>query len=351
MPAVQRIIDANANRAREALRVMEDIARFGLDDEGLARELKELRHGVQDALALLPAGWIEAGRDVESDVGREITTASEQSRRSLADVAAAAGKRLSEALRSMEECIKLVDARAAGEIERLRYRAYEVESKLALRTAHLRGRQWSVCVLLTESACQRPWRDVVDEAIRGGAEAIQVREKNMPARALCERVRAIIEIARPHGVSVMVNDRLDVALATGADGVHLGAEDLAIADARRAAGRLLLLGASTHSLAEAERAVADGADYCGVGMMYPSPTKPGRPAEGLAYLRKFAARFPSMPHLAIGGISPQNAAELVQAGARGFAVSTAVCEASKPDEVVRALRDALEHSAHPASVR
>lgn len=347
MPAVQRILDANANRAREALRVMEDVARFALDDATLARELKELRHALRDALASLPAGWIEAGREVETDVGREISTENERSRRNLADVATAAGKRLSEALRSIEECLKLADERAAAEVEQLRYRAYEVDARLALRTAPLRAKQWGVCVLLTESICKRPWREVLLGSIAGGADAVQVREKHMTARELCNRVREVIDIARPANVTVIINDRVDVALACGADSVHLGTEDIAIADARRAASRTLLIGASTHSLAEAEHAVAQGADYCGVGMMYASSVKPDREPEGMAYLQKFLARFPHMPHLAIGGVTPENAAELVAAGARGFAVSTAVCAANDPEAVVRSLCDALKHARQP----
>jgi thiamine-phosphate pyrophosphorylase len=344
------MLDANANRAREALRVMEDVARFALNDERLSRELKALRHALRDALASLPAGWIEAGRNVRDDVGTAISTANERSRRNLAEVATAAGKRLSESLRSIEECLKIVDERAAGDVEQLRYRAYELEARLALRTAPLRAKQWGVCVLLSERACKRPWRDVAQAVIAGGADAIQVREKEMDAPSLCQRVREVIELARPAGVSVIVNDRVDVALACGADGVHLGANDMAIADARRVAGRSLIIGASTHSSAEAERAVAEGADYCGVGMMYPSTTKRDRTPEGPDVLRRFVERFPAMPHLAIGGITPQRAGELASAGARGVAVAAAVCGAAEPDQAVRALRHALEHAEKPAAV-
>lgn len=351
MSAALRMLDASANRAREALRVMEDVARFALDDAALSEQLKTMRHELRDVLAQLPEGWIEANRNIEHDVGKNISTHNERTRRNLAEVAVAAGKRLSESLRTIEECLKLIDASAAGDIEQLRYRAYELEAKLALRVAPLCTKQWGVCVLLTEALCKRPWRDVLEAVIAGGVDAIQVREKDMPAGELCSRVRQVIERARPAGVSVIVNDRVDVALACGADGVHLGTEDISIGDARRAVGRLLIIGASTHSLLEAERAVAAGADYCGVGMMFASPTKREREPEGIAYLEQFTARFPYVPHLAIGGITLQNAAELVQAGARGLAVSSAICGASNPDEVVRGLRKALEQAAVPVAAQ
>jgi len=347
MSALPRMLDASFNRAREALRVMEDVARFALDDESLSRQLKELRHELRVLQGRLPQGWVESHRNVEGDVGRDISTASEQTRRNLSEVAVAAGKRLGESLRTIEECLKLIDARAAADTEALRYRSYVVEAKLSLRTARLRARQWGVCVLLTESLCVRPWRDVLDGVIAGGADAVQVREKDMNARELAARVSEVIERCRPAGMTVIVNDRADIALACGADGVHLGSDDLSVADARRLFGRQLLIGASTHTLTEAEHAIAQGAEYCGVGMMFASTTKRDRSPEGVAYLQAFIARFPYMPHLAIGGITLQNAAELARTGARGVAVSAAVCGASEPDQAVRGLREALERTTTP----
>jgi len=335
---IARILDANANRAREALRVLEDAARFALDDAVLAASLKQLRHDLRDALAGLPDGWLAASRDTAGDAGTTLTTPGEQTRRGLADVARAAGSRLGEALRVIEEAAKIIAPEVAAQIKALRYRGYEAEQRLATRLGTGRGRQWTVCVLLTESACRRPWADVLRAAIDGGAECVQVREKTMAAAALRRRVDDVLAIARPAGVTVIVNDRADVALAAGADGVHLGRDDLSLADARRLAGTTLLLGASTHDLDEAAAAAAGGADYCGVGRMFDSGTKPSAAPGGLAYLRSFLEHHPGMPHLAIGGITPDNAGEVVAAGARGVAVSSAVCGAEHPDRVVAGLR-------------
>lgn len=340
--AVARIIDANANRAREAMRVMEDAARFALDDASLSEDLKSMRHDLRSALERLPAGWIEANRDTPGDVGTTITTEAERSRTGLADVVIAAGKRLGEALRVIEEAGKTVDPAFASQIEALRYRAYDIEQRLQLRLGTGRARQWRICVLLTESICRRPWEDVLRAIIDGGADCIQVREKDMDGGDLARRVACVIKLARPAGASVIVNDRADVALATSADGVHVGEHDLSIRDVRRIAGRALLVGASTHDLDEAKAAVEAGADYCGVGAMFATALKPDRPPSGPGYLRAFIERYPNTPHLAIGGVGPANVHRLVEAGCRGVAVSSAVCGADDPAGVVRSLREAMD---------
>jgi thiamine-phosphate pyrophosphorylase len=140
----------------------------------------------------------------------------------------------------------------------------------------------------------------------------------------------------------VVNDRADVALACGADGVHVGQDDLPVRDVRRLAGERLLVGASTHSLQEARTAVESGADVCGVGAMFATGTKPGIAPGGAGYLRAYLSSFGGVPHLAIGGITVANVHELAAAGCRGVAVSGAVCGAPDPAAVVRALRWPLE---------
>jgi thiamine-phosphate pyrophosphorylase len=340
-----RILDANANRAREALRVMEDAARFALNDAKLSAQLKAIRHDLRAALGGLPPGWLEANRDTAGDVGTAVTTPAERERTSLGDVAIAAGKRLGEALRVIEEVGKTIDPALAQQVEELRYRFYDLEAELNRKLHGARARQWRVCVLLTESLCRRPWPEVLAEIVAAGADCIQVREKQMTGGPLVRRVRQVIEAARPAGAAVIVNDRLDVAQAAEADGVHVGTEDLAIAAARRTAGRALLIGASTHDLDEAQAAVDAGADYCGVGAMFATTTRAVTAPAGPAYLRAFRERFPEMPHLAIGGITPDNIGQLVEAGAAGVAVSSAVCGAEDPGAVVTSLRDALDSAA------
>lgn len=212
-----------------------------------------------------------------------------------------------------------------------------------------RAVQWRLCLLLTRAVCRHPWEFVLAQAIRGGVDCVQVREKSLDDRDLVAHARAVREMCAAHGVATIVNDRLDIALAIGADGVHLGTNDLPLQDARRIAGSALRIGASTHSLEEARAAIAAGADHCGVGAMYASAIKPGLEPTGEAYLRAFLREFPAVSHLAIGGIAPGRVGALARAGCRGVAVSGAICGADNPEAVARAMIDELSVTVEGAS--
>jgi len=354
MNPAARIIDANANRAREAIRVMEDVARFALDDPLLCGLLKSLRHDLRGAIdSLAPLGldraMLLANRDTEHDVGTGISTSAEAERGNLRDVALAAGSRLTEALRAIEEASKVLahsghPANAASAFESLRYRAYTAEKQLALALGPGRCPQWRLCVLLTADLCAgRPWTEIAEAAMAGGADCLQLREKSLDARELLARARALVATARPRGVSVIVNDRPDIALLAGADGVHLGQTDLAVADVRTLAGDRLLVGVSTTNLDQARAAARAGADYCGLGPMFPTTTKDKPHLATPAYVAQYLADpvLAARPHLAIGGITPENARELRAVGCRGIAVSSAVCSAPDPAAACRALLAAM----------
>lgn len=366
MNSVLRMIDANANRAREGLRVMEDVARFHLDDEGLCRRVKGLRHRLRVSLAEsgIDNADLLLSRDTPGDVGTQVTTRSERERQGVRDIAIAACKRVGEALRVLEESVKTLE-RGSGEpahLKALRYEAYEIERSLLLALESRLSPQWRLCVLISESLCKRPWDQVALAAMRGGADCLQLREKTLTDRVLVDRAKALVAMAREFaaqakasplpgplplggGVSIIINDRVDVAIASGAQGVHLGQDDLDVMTCRRiaeCAGRKLLIGVSTHDLTEAHAAEAVHADYCGVGAMFESATKE-RETSGVEYLKAYLAdlRLASIPHLAIGGITPANVHELMAAGCRGIAVSSVVCGADDPEGVCRGLIAAM----------
>jgi len=345
----RRLLDANANRAREAARTIEDAARFLLDDAALAEAGKRLRHDLGDALrgleARLGGERLSLWRDTPGDVGTSITTDAEGRRVGAGDVVAAAGKRLSEAIRALEEYGKLASPEAGAWFEAIRYRGYELETRVTARLARPDPRRWRVCVLLSESLCEsRDWLATAAAAAEGGADCLQLREKRLDDVELLGRARRLVEMrdrlaaaARP---AIVVNDRPDIARLAGADGVHLGQGDLPPGAVRRLVGRSLLLGLSTHNLDEARAAVEADADYCGVGAMFPTATKP-RDASGPGYLRAFVEAYPDRAHLAIGGVTLDNVDQLVEAGARAVAVSRAVCAAADPARAVASLIDKL----------
>jgi len=338
MASVLRILDANANRTREALRVMEEAARFILDDASLVQSIKQLRHDFSRAVTdSAPCAAMEAHRDTPGDVGTQITTSSEQHRQSAADVALAAGKRLSESLRAMEEYAKVIDPALAGKLEAMRYRGYRIEQLLNAAMASGTVRQWRLCVLISECLCPNSdWLTTARQAIAGGADCLQLREKDMDAGQLLARAKTLVALARPAGVSVIINDRPDVALLSGADGVHLGQQDLPCAEVRKLAGRQLIIGVSTSRLEEAQQAYADGADYCGVGPMFNTTTKHKDVIVGPAYLKAYL-EWGKLPHLAIGGITPANVHQLIEVGVQGIAVSSAVCAAKDPAQAAQSL--------------
>ncbi len=188
-------------------------------------------------------------------------------------------------------------------------------------------------------ALGRPLAEVVARAVQGGATAVQVREKDLSAGAFLAEVHEVRRTLAGSGVPLFVNDRVDVALAADADGVHVGQQDLPAAAARRLIGSQVLLGVSVATRAEALQALADGADYISVSPVFLTPTKPDADrAVGLDGLRRIRAAVGDAPVLAIGGIDDQNAASVVMAGADGVSVVSAIMSAPDPAAAAASLR-------------
>ena len=191
----------------------------------------------------------------------------------------------------------------------------------------------------------RSHADVVKAAIRGGVTMVQYREKMGSTRKMIQEARELVQLCRAAGVPFIINDRVDVALAMDADGVHVGQEDMPAAVARHLIGRSRLLGVSAGSVEEARKAVEDGADYIGASPVFATPTKPDAPpAMGLEGLQKLAAAV-SIPVVAIGGMNAENAARIITAGAAGVAVVSAIVGAEDVEAAARAIRAAARSAA------
>jgi thiamine-phosphate pyrophosphorylase len=184
---------------------------------------------------------------------------------------------------------------------------------------------------------------IVEAAVRGGVTIVQYREKNASTRRMIEEASGLCRLCRAAGISFIVNDRLDVALAVDADGVHVGQDDMPASLARRLLGRKKTLGVSAGSVEEALEAVDDGADYIGASPVFSTPTKPDAPPPlGIEGLRRITEAV-RIPVVAIGGINPGNAAAMREAGAAGIAVVSAIVAAEDVAEAARALRAAVEN--------
>ncbi|MBL4592165.1 MAG: thiamine phosphate synthase [Phycisphaerales bacterium] len=345
MDHAARIIDANANRAREGPRVMEDTARFTLNDSTLTADCKDARHQLRAALGTLPLRETDLvmARDTPGDVGTAITTELEHTReQGIASMVSAACKRTTEALRTIEEASKLIGSDACA-FETIRYRVYDLEKRLLLRLAP-KCPQWKLCVLITTELCTHHSPvEIIKRAAASGAECIQIREKTMPDAQLLDYCSSLVETCRSLGVHSIINDHVGIAKLTNADGVHLGKDDLPTNAARQILGIGRWIGRTCSSHADAVEAIKAGADSCGLGPVFPSPTKPKPALSGPQLIADYTAdqRTAGTPYLAISGITPENIESLAHAGCKGVAVSSAVCMSEDPGAVCRLLVEGI----------
>jgi thiamine-phosphate pyrophosphorylase len=204
---------------------------------------------------------------------------------------------------------------------------------------------WSLYVITDDRLCAGcTLTEVVRAAIRGGASVVQYRDKTATTRQMVEDASALWQLCREARVPLIINDRVDVALAVGADGVHLGTTDMPVAVARRILGPDKLIGYSPETLAQARAGEADGADYLGVGSIFGTATKrDAGPPIGLAGLKQMIAAV-SVPVVGIGGITALNAPEVIRAGAEGVAVVSAVVGAENVEDAAQRLCAAVDAS-------
>ena len=200
---------------------------------------------------------------------------------------------------------------------------------------------WQLYVILDRQASgSRDLCDLAAAAIRGGADVIQLRDKTASSTSLAAEARRLLLVTRPAGIPLIINDHLDVAHDVNADGVHLGQDDGPTQEARRVLGPHQLIGRSTHSLAQAQAAAHDGADYIGFGPIFSTPTKPAYASIGTAEIEELTRKI-SIPVVCIGGIDAKTLPTVSAAGARCVAVVRAVCAAEDPEHAANILKKCL----------
>jgi len=338
--AVARILDANLDRAREGLRVLEEWFRFGLEEGKLSAECKAMRQ----ALARWHSDPLRLARDTPADPGTQISHPQEEQRRDLGHLLQANCSRVQEALRVLEEYGKLAESShwvapgLAKLAKDMRYRLYVLESELL--GGSLRQRLLAAHLYLVTSPVPH-WLEVVEKSLRGGVTLVQYRRKNLPDREMLWDLRQLRQLCDRYQALMLVNDRVDLALISQADGVHLGQTDLPVAEARQLLGSQRLIGLSTTNAEELAQALKSGVDYIGVGPVYATPTKAEKPPAGLEYVR-LAAEKAHLPWFAIGGIDPHNLPEVLRAGASRVAVVRALMEAADPTQTARAMLAELQ---------
>lgn len=325
MQSVYKILDANMNRLREALRVIEDLCRFSGRAKQQA-ELKELRHRLKAAAALLPGDGLLLARDVERDCGTGVQQQEEYRRDGAGAVLRANLKRAQESARSLEETGKVVSVEFAMKLEALRYALYGLEQVV------LKGSTFpSPClyVLITKKLCGLPAGDVLKMTLDGGANVVQLREKEMEDGKFLDWIEEAKAITDSYDVPLLVNDRIHLAVLSGAAGVHLGQGDLPTEKARELLSPVQWIGRSTHCLEQARQAEAEGCDYIGVGPLFPTQTKEHRDSVGLGYLREVQENT-GIPYVGIGSVNRSTYPDILKNSPTGLAICTAIISHDDP---------------------
>ena len=334
-----RIIDANLNRASEGLHLLEDLARLMLNDASLTQQLKTVRHDI------LRGDWsfnqqLLQSRNSEGDVGVDIEAPGEERQRELPIMVVANARRVQESLRILEELSKIPGTTPRLDPEKFkqaRFALYTIEqtllSKLSRqdKTRLLTG---LYAIIDSQALKGRSHTEVARQLIRGGAKAIQLRDKLHSRKELLPIAQQLGALCAEHNVLFIVNDYLDLALAVDADGLHLGQNDLPISVARKLLPIDKILGCSATTVDQAIAAESEGADYIAAGSIYPTSSKETAEVVGLERLRQIRQAV-SLPLIAIGGINKDNVAEVVDAGADSVAVISAILQAEDIEEAAR----------------
>ena len=341
--AVLRILDANLDRAREGIRTIEEWCRFGLNNEETTEQLKHLRQ----SLATWHSLQIRAARDTPGDLGTALTHPKEAVRSSLTALLQANFARVQEALRVLEEYGKLYSLEMSAACKQMRYQLYTLDSQLldpqiatqmnsTKDTAHPRWQMLQQAKTYLVTAPVPNLLKVVESALKGGIAIVQYREKTANDEQRLQIARQMKDLCDRYNALFIVNDRVDIAAAVDADGVHLGQHDLPMNIARQILGADKIVGRSTTNPDEMKRAIDEQADYIGVGPVHETPTKPGKAAAGNEYVR-YAANHAPMPWFVIGGLNAENLEPTLAAGATRVAVVRALMKAEDPAGVARSL--------------
>lgn len=328
---IMRIIDANLNRLSEGLRVLEEITRMILDDAELSVRLKDLRHNLIRADFEFNSELLES-RNSSEDVGAELEVSGEEKTKETGLILIANARRAQESLRVLEEFSKMPEI--SGKLnsnlyKNARFELYTLEQELTakIRRKDKAGKIKGLYVIIdTEALKGRDPAAAAQQVLEAGVKIIQFRAKSGDKRTILKTASELQTLCREYGAVFIVNDHIDIALAIKADGVHIGQEDLPAAQARKILPIDTLLGISASTAAEAQIAESDGADYIGVGAIFPTSSKTDVTLTGTQRITEIRQSV-KIPLAAIGGINKNNIGEVIKAGADSACVISAVLNA------------------------
>ncbi|MDA7950883.1 MAG: thiamine phosphate synthase [Pirellulaceae bacterium] len=312
-----KAIDANLNRANEALRTLEDSLRYDNGRAALISEIKQFRHTLSTIFSgndVLGPDDLLSARNVIADTGTTVTTEVEYYRTTRESILTANCKRLQQSLRSLEEFTKLFDTTLSKKIESLRYKSYRLEQKVHLQKSRLTILNEADLFLLVDTSDDLSlFEEKISTLLNVGIRLFQLRDKLANDQQLFKYGAVLREQTEAANALFIVNDRPDLARLLNADGVHLGQEDLTPLQARKLLLGDQLVGLSTHDQNQLKQSKTQQVDYLGIGPTFPSKTKSFDQFPGKSLLKK-AFSETEKPLFAIGGITTDNLPELLKIG-------------------------------------
>jgi thiamine-phosphate pyrophosphorylase len=327
-----RIIDANFNRAREGLRVIEDIMRLYYENRQMVKAIKDFRQDFSEKIISQYGFYrLRKQRNADKDQGKDFDNTGK------CDIVTTLQKnllRVGEALRVIEEFSKIKKPKTAGIVHSFRFRFYTIEKKIT-ESVDIKKIPLPCVYVIINLQDRQDISGIIKKTVAGNPDIIQLRYKgNNSGFFLSSAIKTRKLI--PKNIIYIVNDRADICILSEADGIHVGQEDLPPA----AAKTLLedkIIGLSTHNLTEIKKAVKQNIDYIAVGSIFHSPTKPQKKPQGTEILTQ-AKKEITIPLIAIGGINIKNCGEIINNGADGVAVSSLVEKSAEPGKTIQKLK-------------
>ena len=332
MNNLYRIVDANFNRTREGLRVLEELARFSSRNPVLTKTLRNLRHRISILTERsFPRPKLLANRCSETDPGRNFRP---EKRTGKKDLVLANSFRITESLRVLEEMVTLLKPEATASFQDLRFSFYDLEKGLSV-LYRKKLPDYPVYVVIDPALIPGDPLSFVKPLLDAGAKIFQLRAKKMPDRLFLKLAQKIRLETKKFDACFIVNNRPDIAALSDADGLHLGQTDLPAIKARQICPDVLI-GVSVRSVREAEKAIAEHVDYVAIGSIFPTASKEDVTIVGLKTLAEVTKVTGCTPLVAIGGITPENSGSVFESGADCVAVISALIT-RQPEKILKAL--------------
>jgi len=323
---IAQLIDANLDRAREGLRVMEDWCRFGLKRNDFSVQIKDWRQ----QLGAHHHNIYRRARLTSEDPAMGVSHPLQKNRSTPEDIFIANSSRVQEALRVLEEFTRITDPKLSEIATRIRYETYEIEIKVLNAKEGISNRKiLKNCSLYLITANRKDLKEIVLQALEAGIKIVQYREKFLNDNEKVNQAKELASLCKKYNSLFIVNDRIDIALAVKADGIHLGQEDFPTKIARELLGPEKIIGRSTHCIEDIKNAEKEGCDYIGIGPIFPSETKKKLSPIGIDHLVKGLDKT-LLPAFAIGGINSSNINKLNQINNLRIAVSDAIINSNNP---------------------